>query len=132
MSDTEGKAATRVLGKLEPFDPSTDTVTAYVDRAELFFTVNSIGADMQAPVFLNAVGKEHYQLLSNLFAPTPPVRKSLEQIVEALKGHYDPKRLVIAERFNFHRRQQGKSETVTQFLAELSAWYPLSAHDYEQ
>ena len=125
MSDTKGKAATRVLGKLEPFDPSTDTVTAYVDRAELFYTVNSIGADMQVPVFLNTVGKEHYQLLSNLFAPTPPVRKSLEQIVEALKGHYDQKRLVIAERFNFHRRQQGKSETVTQFLAEL---HRLSVH----
>lgn len=70
-------------------------------------------------VFLNAVGKEHYQLLANLFSPTPPAQKSFEQIVDALKGHYDPKRLVIAERFNFHRRQQGKTETVAQFIAEL-------------
>lgn len=40
-------------------------------------------------------------------------------IYDVLKGHYDPKRLVIAERFNFHRGQQGRSEVVVQFVAEL-------------
>jgi len=118
MSDTEHEA-TWVLGKLEVFDPDTDTVASYVDQAELFFAVNGIKTEKQMPVFLNAVGKAHYQLLSNLFSPTPPVRKSLEEIVRALKEHYEPKRLVIAERFNFHRRQQGKTETVAQFVAEL-------------
>ena len=71
------------------------------------------------PVFLNAVGKTHYRLLSHLFAPEPPARKSLDEIQNALRGHYESKPLVISERFNFHRRQQGQGETVSQYVAEL-------------
>ena len=56
----------QILGALEAFDPSTDTVSAYVERAELFFTVNNIAAEKKVPVFLNAVGKQQYQLISNL------------------------------------------------------------------
>ena len=59
----------QILGQLEAFDPTTDTVSSYVERAELFFAVNGIATTKKLPVFLNAVGKQHYQLLSNLFAP---------------------------------------------------------------
>ena len=111
--------ATQILGSLETFDPATDTVAAYAERAELFFEVNNITADKKVPVFLNAVGKQHYQLLANLFSPDPPASRPLSEIVDALKGHYEPKPIVIAERFNFHRRQQGRNETVSQYIAEL-------------
>ena len=109
----------QILGKLESFDPATDTVTAYFEQAQLFFEVNSIAAEKKVPVFLNTVGKMHYRLLSHLFAPDPPARKSLDEIQNALRGHYEPKPLVISERFNFHRRQQGQGETVSQYVAEL-------------
>ena len=39
--------------------------------------------------------------------------------MDTLKGHFEPKPLVIPERFNFHRRQQGKLETVGQNVVEL-------------
>ena len=110
---------TQILGSLETFDPTTDTVAAYVERAELFFAVNNIPAEKKVPVFLNAVGKQHYQLLANLFSPDRPASKPLAEIVATLKGHYEPKPIVIAERFNFHRRQQSGSETVAQYVAEL-------------
>ena len=112
-------APMQILGTLETFDPATDTVVAYMERAELFFAVNNIAADKKVPVFLNAVGKQHYQLLSNLFAPATPVSKTLPEIVDALKEHFEPRPIVISERFNFHRRQQGKTETVAQYVAEL-------------
>ena len=35
----------QILGKLEEFDPTADTVAAYVERAQLFFVVNNIPAD---------------------------------------------------------------------------------------
>ena len=110
---------TQILGSLETFDPTTDTVAAYVERAELFFAVNNIPAEKKVPVFLNAVGKQHYQLLANLFSPDRPASKPLAEIVATLKGHYEPKPIVIAERFDFHRRQQSGSETVAQYVAEL-------------
>ena len=58
-------------------------------------------------------------MLSNLFAPNAPASKTPAEIVGALKGHYEPKPIVISERFNFHHRQQGKTETVAQYVAEL-------------
>ena len=36
-----------------------------------------------------------------------------------LKGHYKPVRLVIAERFNFHRRYQQAGTRTAQYMAEL-------------
>ena len=107
------------LGKLEEFDPTADTVAAYVERAQLFFVVNNIPAEKKVPVLLNAIGKANYQLLRNLLAPIPPAEKSFEDLVTALKGHFEPKPLVISERFAFHRRQQGQHETVLQYVAEL-------------
>ena len=45
-----------------------------------------------------------YALLCNLFAPTP---QTLDELVSVLKGHYEPKPLVIiGEKFNFHQQQQ--------------------------
>ena len=77
-----------ILGTLEVFDPATDTVLSYLEHVELFFAVNGIAAEKKVPVFLNAVGKQHYQLLSNLFAPDSPVTKSMAEIVDKLEGHY--------------------------------------------
>ena len=36
-----------------------------------------------------------------------------------MKGHLKPKPLVIAERFKFHCRNQGESESVAQYMVEL-------------
>ena len=46
-----------------------------------------------------------YALLSNLLAPDKPVSKTIEQL-KVLQKHYEPKPVVIAERFQFHRRNQ--------------------------
>ena len=43
-----------------------------------------------------------YNLLRNLLAPVAPMNKSLDEAVSTLKAHYEPKPLVIAERFHFH------------------------------
>ena len=39
--------------------------------------------------------------------------------MEVLKRHYEPKPLVIAQRFEFHRRQQETEEGVAKFVSEL-------------
>ncbi len=70
-------------------------------------------------VFLSAIGSKTYALLRNLLAPTPPRAKTFDQLVTALKEHYEPKPLMIAERFLFHRRQQGKTETVSEYGGSL-------------
>ena len=36
-----------------------------------------------------------------------------------MRKHYEPKKVVMAERFHFHRRQQAPGETVASYAAEL-------------
>ena len=60
-----------------------------------------------------------YNIIRNLLSPTDPKDKTFDELVEVLKGHFEPKPLVIAECFHFHKRNQAAGESVAQFIAEL-------------
>lgn len=113
------RVQTGTIGYLQEFQPEKEQFAAYVERVELFFVANEIAEAKQVPVFLSAVGSKTYGVLRNLLAPTPPKDKTFEQIKETLAAHYDPKPLVIVERFHFYRRNQGPTETVNEYVAEL-------------
>eukprot|EP00731_Ephydatia_muelleri_P009514 Em0005g100a len=65
------------------------------------------------------VGSSAYQVLRDLVAPVAPAAKTLKDLTDVLKKHYRPARLVIAERFIFHRRYQQPGEDVARYMAEL-------------
>ena len=104
--------ATPVLGTLTAFNPDVDTIKSYLERAELYFTANTVANAKKVPALLTAIGPSTYTLLSNLFAPDAPKDKSLAEITAALTTHFQPTRSVIAERFYFHRRNQTATETI--------------------
>ena len=58
-------------------------------------------------------------LAKNLQAQVKPHEQSLSKLIEALRKHYKPKRVVIAEQFTFHRRNQGAEESVAEYVVEL-------------
>ena len=87
-------------------------------RVRLVLEANKVSEAKQVIVFLSCVGIVTYGLLRNLLAPAEPKGKSLEEIVDTLKVH-EPKPLVIAERFHFHRRNQGTNESIADYVAEL-------------
>ena len=68
---------------------------------------------------LTAVGGKTYSLLRNLVAPQLPKEKSFAQLKEILNAHFEPKPLVIAERFSFHQRSHQEIESVQEYVAEL-------------
>ena len=70
-------------------------------------------------VLLTAIGSDTYALLRSLLAPTKPRDKTFQDLTDTLQRHFDPKPLVIAERFHFHRRDQAEGESVSEYLAEL-------------
>ena len=43
----------------------------------------------------------------------------MDELVAILKQHYEPKRLTVARRFYFHRRDQAAHETISEYMAEL-------------
>lgn len=110
---------TAMLGKLEDFDAKNDTVTAYIERAELFMDANTIPNDKRVLTLLSSIGKECYEILRNLLTPANPRDTSWADIVAALKSHFEPKPLVISERFVFNKRQQQTDELVANYVAAL-------------
>ena len=111
--------ATAPIGKIQEFQPDSESWTSYVERIKLYFTANDIASAKRVPVFLSVIGAKHYELLRNLLAPTQPKDKSFDALVKTLKDHYEPKPISIAERFHFHRRVQAANESVAEYVAEL-------------
>ena len=65
----------------------------------------------KVPVFVSVVGENIYALLRSLLAPAKPQDKSFEALVAELKKHFEPKEVVIAERFNFNQRNQALAKS---------------------
>ena len=111
--------AARTFGQLPEFHPESESISAYVERADLFFTANDIPNEKKVSVFLTVIGANAYTRLRSLLSPELPRTKSYEHLVETLKRHYEPKPLIIAERFHFHRRNQTAGESIAEYIAEL-------------
>ena len=111
--------AAGTIGQLTEFDPEVDSVSAYVERVQFFLEANEVKREKYVAVLLSTIGAKTHAVLRNLFAPESLREKSFGELVAALKRHYEPKPLVIAERFKFHRRVQAPGESVSTFVAEL-------------
>ena len=72
-------AAKQFLGQLSEFQQDSETISAYLERVQIFFNANGIEEDKQkVPIFLNAVGAQTYALLRDLLSPAKPAAKSLQ------------------------------------------------------
>ena len=109
-----------LLGKIEPFHHATDTWTDYWDMIEQYFLANDIEDNKKrTAMFLTLIGKETYSLLNSLTAPDKPSSKKVDEVNNILFEHYEPKPIVIAERYQFYTRMQQDEETLAEYIAEL-------------
>ncbi len=111
--------ANRTYGQVLEFDPGTENVTTYLERMDMYLLANQIPEARQVPVFLSSVGGKTYAFLRDLLAPSELKSQTLRTLYDTLTAHYEPTPLVIAERFYFHQRSQGPSESVAEYVAEL-------------
>ena len=100
------------FGIVQEFNPDSDSVNAYTERVNLFFTANDIPAEKRVAVFLSVIGGKTYERLRNLVSPKLPETLKYSELVDVFKQHYEPQPLVIAERFHFHRRNQATGESI--------------------
>ena len=111
--------AINTIGQLEQFKPGTDDWEQYQERHAQYFVANGIeGEEKKRVVLLTVVGPQAYLLLSNLVAPTKPAEKTYAALTKAMLDHLKPKPLIIAERFQFHRRNQTEGEGISQRRTE--------------
>ena len=83
--------------------------------------MNGIAEDKQASVLLTVIGMKNYGIIKSLVAPAQPKDKSYVslELVATLKEHFQPKPLIIAERFRFYQRNQEAGESVLEYVAAL-------------
>ena len=112
-------AATPTVSHMQEFNPETETVTAYLERFQMFVLANSIADDRLVPTLLTVVGFTHYTLIRGLVSPELPKDKSFDELVDILKKHYDPEPIIIAKRFHFYERRLKPTESITNYLATL-------------
>ena len=102
-----------------PFDIDKDNWTVYQERLEQYIAVNGIRNEKKVAALLTLLGDKTYALLRNLTSPEKPADKSFDELCAILSQHLSPKPLLIAERFRFRRRNQTKSESVSDFIATV-------------
>lgn len=112
------------FGKVSEFKPEEESIEAYLERVQLFIEANGVKADKKVAVLLSVIGSKTYSNVRDLVSPARPDFKSYDNLVGILKKHFNPKPLVIAQRFYFHQRAQAESESISDYLAELKklAW----------
>ena len=89
------------------------------DWMEMFFEVNNVLEAKKVPTILTLMGNKMHALLRSIVSPRRPKELSFAEIVDNLAKHLDPKPIVIAERFKFHKAEQQESESIRDFLARL-------------
>ena len=65
------------------------------------------------------IGPQAYKLLKSLVAPAKPGEKDYNQLVQALKQHYEPAPSEIVRRYRFNSRVRHKGESVATYVSEL-------------
>ncbi|XP_028403427.1 uncharacterized protein K02A2.6-like [Dendronephthya gigantea] len=123
--DEEGQAAQpnvgfnlSFMGHMEEYSSNNDW-KQYVERLEIFFEVNNVPTEKQASSILTLMGSKMYALLRSITAPRRPKELTYQEIVETLTQHLEPKPIVIAERYKFHKAEQEQSESIRDYLAKL-------------
>ena len=118
ISGDEGGMATQ-YGHIAAFQQESESIKTYLEHVQLYFQANKVPEDLQDPVLFSSIGVPTYSLLSDLLAPHAPGSKSLREIMEVLRSHFEPKRVVIAQWFNFYKRDQAAGESITDYDANL-------------
>ena len=111
--------ATSTIGNIDCFDENLETCESYCERLGQFFVANGVENDKKKASLLSLIGPKAYTLLKNSCAPNKPAEKSYDELVALLNAQLNPKPSIIAERYRFHKRNQGPTETVMEYVAEL-------------
>ena len=109
------------IGRIQEYYEETKSITAYLECLQLFIMANAVDNDKKVAVLLSVIGSKTYSLLRNLLEPEKPSSKTYDELEGILKRHYEPKPVVIAERFCFYQRMQATDESFATYIAELKS-----------
>jgi hypothetical protein len=108
----------------EEFNPQDGDIECYLERLEQYFIANDIKNESEnepkrKAILLSSVGSETYRTLKDLCFLQKPSEKNFKSLSDELKGHFKPKRLLVAGRFQFHSEKQQPVQSVLDFATHL-------------
>lgn len=101
------------------FDSHQARWESYIARFNIFASVIEVKEDKKAYTLLNALGRKMFDLLADIEVPKKPQELTYDQIVSTLTKQFNPAPLIVAESFKFHRRDQQRGESISEYLTTL-------------
>uniref|UniRef100_A0A5S6Q933 CCHC-type domain-containing protein n=1 Tax=Trichuris muris TaxID=70415 RepID=A0A5S6Q933_TRIMR len=108
-------------GALEAFDVSLgiDGWEDWIERFGFFAEVNNVPQARQRSLLFTYCGPALYRLVKEAVAPEKPDTKSLDELVEAVRGRFDPIPGVYSARAEFYNRKELPEESAATFMSNL-------------
>lgn len=108
----------------DKFDAQDEDIASYLDRLTQYFIALDIvddedNAAKRKAILLSSLGSETYTILRDVCFPQQPSEKTYSQLCDALKSHFEPKRLVVAERFRFNTTKQQPNQRIGDYVKYL-------------
>lgn len=91
----------------------------WLKRLENFMKLRKVDNDSKKYVFLEEIGDLNYAILEGLLPGKDLEEHTYEQLRDAMTERYQPKVLVLSERFRLTQLTQKNTQNLAEFLAEL-------------
>ena len=101
------------------FSTDKERWESYIERLEHYFVLHGTANDKKVSALLTFMDPKTNHLLKDLLSPQKPSEKNYQQIVEVSSKNLTPKRITIAERNKFSKRDQLDGESINNYAAAL-------------
>ena len=110
--------------QFETFNSSKEQCNSWSRHFDQWLLLSSFsGGDnteaKKRAAFCTYIGSETFTLLCPLCTPGKPEDKTYEALKEKLDKQYGVKKLVLAEHYHFYLYKQSKTQSLTDYVAEL-------------
>ena len=110
--------------QFEHFNPSKEQWDSWICRFDQWLLLSSFSTGENAEAkkraaFCTYIGSKTFTLLCSLCAPGKSKESDYKTLKEKLDRQFGVKKLVLAERFCFYSYKQSKTQSLTDYVAEL-------------
>ena len=111
-------ATSNGFSTIEPLSKGQDPLR-WLQRFDAYAGWHEFTNDKKKLALLALMGSEMYGLLADAVLPDIPANKTFDELTLLLKAQLQPRRLAIAERYEFNKTRQSSSESVSDFVRKL-------------
>ena len=95
-----------------------EAVRTAVGREHYFCANGVTDEEKKRSALITVIGRDNFKLVRSLIHPLEPKDKSYDEIIAAMRQHFEPQPSEILQRFKFHTRSRKSGETVAEFVSE--------------